>query len=153
MMRTGTDTEPCAPAPAFHRVALLALAMFVLASYLEILNADQQLFDQRILLAETQGEEMRALVELYRRSAGMAVTGPEHVGNESTGTLAVGYIKTGGRHMSDKDKKAKKHRKNLKMSRRRRAGLPGSAARSTNASWNACTSNWSACSSGWCTRA
>ncbi|MCB1707577.1 MAG: hypothetical protein KDI10_02425 [Halioglobus sp.] len=53
-----------------HRVALLALAMFVLASYLEILKADQQLFDQRILLAETQGEEMRALVELYRTLGG-----------------------------------------------------------------------------------
>jgi len=44
--------------------------MFVLASYLEILKADQQLFDQRILLAETQGEEMRALVELYRTLGG-----------------------------------------------------------------------------------
>ena len=41
-----------------------------LASYLEILNADQQLFDQRILLAETQGEEMRAFVELYRALGG-----------------------------------------------------------------------------------
>lgn len=41
-----------------------------LANYLEILNADQQLFDQRILLAETRGEELRALVELYRALGG-----------------------------------------------------------------------------------
>jgi outer membrane protein, multidrug efflux system len=41
-----------------------------LASYLEILNADQDLFDQRILLAETQGEELRAYVELYRALGG-----------------------------------------------------------------------------------
>jgi len=41
-----------------------------LASYLEILNADQDLFDQRILLAETQGAELRAYVELYRALGG-----------------------------------------------------------------------------------
>ncbi len=41
-----------------------------LANYLEILNADQQLFDQRILLAETQGQELRAFVELYRALGG-----------------------------------------------------------------------------------
>lgn len=41
-----------------------------LASYLEILNADQDLFDQRILLAETQGQELRAYVELYRALGG-----------------------------------------------------------------------------------
>ena len=41
-----------------------------LSNYLEILNADQELFDQRILLAETQGEELRALVELYRALGG-----------------------------------------------------------------------------------
>jgi multidrug efflux system outer membrane protein len=41
-----------------------------LSSYLEILNADQDLLDQRILLAETQGEELRAYVELYRALGG-----------------------------------------------------------------------------------
>ena len=41
-----------------------------LATYLEILNADQQLLDQRILLAKTEGEELRAYVELYRALGG-----------------------------------------------------------------------------------
>ncbi|MDH4040975.1 MAG: efflux transporter outer membrane subunit [Gammaproteobacteria bacterium] len=41
-----------------------------LASYLEILNADQQLLDQRILLAEARGGELRAFVELYRALGG-----------------------------------------------------------------------------------
>jgi outer membrane protein TolC len=41
-----------------------------LANYLEILNADQELFDQRIQLAQTQGEELRAFVELYRALGG-----------------------------------------------------------------------------------
>ncbi len=41
-----------------------------LASYLEILNADQDLLDQRILLAETQGAELRAYVDLYRALGG-----------------------------------------------------------------------------------
>jgi multidrug efflux system outer membrane protein len=41
-----------------------------LASYLEILNADQQLFDQQLQLAQVRGEEMRAFVELYRALGG-----------------------------------------------------------------------------------
>lgn len=41
-----------------------------LATYLEILNADQQLLDQRILLTQTEGEELRAYVELYRALGG-----------------------------------------------------------------------------------
>ena len=41
-----------------------------LANYLEILNADQELFDQRIQLAETGGQELRAFVELYRALGG-----------------------------------------------------------------------------------
>jgi multidrug efflux system outer membrane protein len=41
-----------------------------LASYLEILNADQQLFDQELQLAQVRGEEMRAFVELYRALGG-----------------------------------------------------------------------------------
>ena len=41
-----------------------------LSSYLEILNADQQLLDQRLRLAATRGEELRALVNLYRALGG-----------------------------------------------------------------------------------
>jgi len=41
-----------------------------LASYLEILDADQQLFDQELQLAQTRGEELRAFVELYRALGG-----------------------------------------------------------------------------------
>jgi multidrug efflux system outer membrane protein len=41
-----------------------------LASYLEILNADQQLFDQELQLAQSRGDEMRAFVELYRALGG-----------------------------------------------------------------------------------
>jgi multidrug efflux system outer membrane protein len=41
-----------------------------LASYLEILNADQQLFEQQILLAQTRGSELRARAELYRTLGG-----------------------------------------------------------------------------------
>jgi outer membrane protein, multidrug efflux system len=41
-----------------------------LANYLEILNADQELFDQRIQLAEAGGQELRAFVELYRALGG-----------------------------------------------------------------------------------
>jgi multidrug efflux system outer membrane protein len=53
-----------------------------LANYLEILNADQQLFDQELQLAQVRGEEMRAFVELYRALGGgwhepQAATAPE----------------------------------------------------------------------------
>jgi multidrug efflux system outer membrane protein len=41
-----------------------------LANYLEILNADQQLFDQELQLAQVRGEERRAYVELYRALGG-----------------------------------------------------------------------------------
>lgn len=41
-----------------------------LSSYLEILNADQQLLDQELALAQTRGEEMRAFVSLYRALGG-----------------------------------------------------------------------------------
>jgi multidrug efflux system outer membrane protein len=41
-----------------------------LSSYLEILIADQYLFEQEILLAETRGAQMRALVGLYRTLGG-----------------------------------------------------------------------------------
>jgi multidrug efflux system outer membrane protein len=47
-----------------------------LANYLEILTADQQLFDQELQLAQVRGEEMRAFVELYRALGGGWQTEP-----------------------------------------------------------------------------
>jgi len=41
-----------------------------LSSYLEILNADQELLDQRLQLAAVRGDELRALAELYRSLGG-----------------------------------------------------------------------------------
>ena len=41
-----------------------------LASYIEILTADQELFEQQLLLAQTRGEEFRARAELYRTLGG-----------------------------------------------------------------------------------
>ncbi len=41
-----------------------------LASYLEILTADQDLFQQQLLLAETRGAELRSRAELYRTLGG-----------------------------------------------------------------------------------
>jgi multidrug efflux system outer membrane protein len=41
-----------------------------LASYIEILTADQDLFDQQLRLAQTRGEEFRARAELYRALGG-----------------------------------------------------------------------------------
>jgi multidrug efflux system outer membrane protein len=41
-----------------------------LANYLEILNADQELFDQELQLAQVRGAEKRAYVELYRSLGG-----------------------------------------------------------------------------------
>ena len=41
-----------------------------LASYIEILTADQDLFNQQLLLAETRGAEFRARSELYRALGG-----------------------------------------------------------------------------------
>lgn len=41
-----------------------------LASYLEILTADQDLFSRQIQLAQTQGAELRARAELYRTLGG-----------------------------------------------------------------------------------
>jgi multidrug efflux system outer membrane protein len=41
-----------------------------LANYLEILIADQQLFDQELLLARTRGEELNGVVQLYRALGG-----------------------------------------------------------------------------------
>jgi multidrug efflux system outer membrane protein len=41
-----------------------------LANYLEILNADQQLFDQELALAQTRGSELVAFVQLYRALGG-----------------------------------------------------------------------------------
>ena len=41
-----------------------------LANYLEILIADQQLFDQELLLARTRGDQITAVVQLYRALGG-----------------------------------------------------------------------------------
>lgn len=41
-----------------------------LASYLEILTADRELFEQQILLAQTRGAELRARATLYRSLGG-----------------------------------------------------------------------------------
>jgi multidrug efflux system outer membrane protein len=41
-----------------------------LANYLEILNADQELFEQELQLAQARGEELRAFVDLYRALGG-----------------------------------------------------------------------------------
>jgi multidrug efflux system outer membrane protein len=41
-----------------------------LANYLEILDADQELFDQELQLAQARGGELRAFVELYRALGG-----------------------------------------------------------------------------------
>jgi outer membrane protein, multidrug efflux system len=41
-----------------------------LANYLEILIADQQLFDQELLLARTRGNQLNAVVQLYRALGG-----------------------------------------------------------------------------------
>jgi len=41
-----------------------------LASYIEILTADQQLFAEQLQLAETRGAEFRARSELYRALGG-----------------------------------------------------------------------------------
>jgi multidrug efflux system outer membrane protein len=49
-----------------------------LANYLEILNADQQLFDQELQLAQTRGSELVAFVQLYRALGGGWQTEEEH---------------------------------------------------------------------------
>ena len=41
-----------------------------LASYIEILTADENLFEQQLLLAQTRGAELRARAELYRSLGG-----------------------------------------------------------------------------------
>jgi multidrug efflux system outer membrane protein len=47
-----------------------------LASYIEILTADQDLFTRQLLLAQTQGAELRARTELYRTLGGGWQTQP-----------------------------------------------------------------------------
>jgi len=41
-----------------------------LASYIEILTADQDLFEQQLLLAQTNGAQLRARADLYRALGG-----------------------------------------------------------------------------------
>jgi multidrug efflux system outer membrane protein len=59
-----------------------------LASYLEILTADQQLFDQELQLAQVRGEEMRAFVELYRALGGGWQSEPAAAGGPAPTTSA-----------------------------------------------------------------
>jgi multidrug efflux system outer membrane protein len=56
-----------------------------LANYLEILNADQQLFDQELQLAQVRGEEMRSFVELYRALGGGWQTEPQSTAASAPG--------------------------------------------------------------------
>ena len=57
---------------ALHDASDLARARYEsgLASYIEILTADQELFQQQLLLAQTRGAELRARTELYRTLGG-----------------------------------------------------------------------------------
>lgn len=57
---------------ALRDASLLARARYDigLSSYLEILVADQQLFERELELARTRGGEMRALAQLYRALGG-----------------------------------------------------------------------------------
>ena len=41
-----------------------------LATYLEVLTADQQLFQQELALARTRGDQLRAFAQLYRALGG-----------------------------------------------------------------------------------
>jgi multidrug efflux system outer membrane protein len=63
-LQTGVD--------ALEDASTLARARYQegLSSYLEILNTDQQLLDQRLRLASTRGDELRSLVALYRALGG-----------------------------------------------------------------------------------
>jgi len=56
-----------------------------LSSYLEILIADQYLFEQQILLAQTRGAEMRAFIQLYRALGGGWQPEPETQGDGEAG--------------------------------------------------------------------
>jgi multidrug efflux system outer membrane protein len=47
-----------------------------LASYIEILTSDQDLFEQQLILAQTRGAEFRARTELYRSLGGGWQPGP-----------------------------------------------------------------------------
>ena len=47
-----------------------------LSSYLEILNADQQLLDQQLRLASLRADELQAVIELYRALGGGWQTEP-----------------------------------------------------------------------------
>jgi len=65
-------TEQEAGVEALRDAGLLARSRYDtgLANYLEILIADQNLFDQELLLAQTRGDELQALAQLYRALGG-----------------------------------------------------------------------------------
>jgi multidrug efflux system outer membrane protein len=64
--------ERQAAVTALQDAADLARARYEsgLASYLDILNADQQLYQEQLLLAQVQGEELQARADLYRALGG-----------------------------------------------------------------------------------
>lgn len=66
------STEQQTGVAALQSSATLSRARFNngLASYIEILTADQDLFEQQLLLAQTGGAELRARAELYRALGG-----------------------------------------------------------------------------------
>jgi multidrug efflux system outer membrane protein len=68
----GARVERQAGVTALTDAADLARARYDsgLASYIEILTADQDLFQQQLLLAQTLGAELRARAELYRALGG-----------------------------------------------------------------------------------
>jgi multidrug efflux system outer membrane protein len=67
-----TSVERQAAVTALQDAADLARARYEtgLASYLDILNADQQLFQEQLLVAQTHGDELQARAELYRALGG-----------------------------------------------------------------------------------
>ena len=67
-----TRVQQEAGVAALQDAAELARARYDsgLASYIEILTADQDLFSRQLRLAQTRGAELRARAELYRTLGG-----------------------------------------------------------------------------------
>jgi len=58
-----------------------------LATYLEVLTADQQLFQQELALARTRGDQLRAFAQLYRALGGGWQPEPPPSAPSAPGTL------------------------------------------------------------------
>jgi multidrug efflux system outer membrane protein len=66
-------------------------------SYLEVLDTERQLFDAELLLAQTQRDELLAVVRLYRAlGGGWAVEQPPAAASREQGGTAVVNDRTGG---------------------------------------------------------